>query len=101
MDNKKPAVLNFILKNISFDSEESQFILMMRLYYIITAAYIIAFYIFAGIHGILAEQPVLLIWLPLHIACFFTTYRCGRRLTFHIFSGGILTWLVYSVVLMG
>ncbi|MBQ8826589.1 MAG: GGDEF domain-containing protein [Oscillospiraceae bacterium] len=101
MENKRPAVLNFILKGISFDSEESQFILMMRLYYIITALYIVSFYIFAGVHGILAAQPVLLIWLPLHIACFFTTYRCGRRLTFHIFSGGILTWLIYSVVLMG
>ncbi|MBQ2823080.1 MAG: GGDEF domain-containing protein [Oscillospiraceae bacterium] len=95
------SVKNFALKGINFDSEESQFMLMMRIYYAITAAYIVAFYIFAGISGILAQVPVLLIWLPLHVACFFTTYRCGRRMVFHIFSGGILTWLVYSVYLMG
>ncbi len=98
---KKSTLRDFILKNVSFDSEESQFILMMRLYYIITALYIVAFYIFTAISGLIKEMPVILIWLPLHVACFFTTYRCGRRLVFHIFSGGILTWLMYSVYLMG
>ncbi|MBQ5319051.1 MAG: GGDEF domain-containing protein [Oscillospiraceae bacterium] len=101
MNSKKSSLKDLIYKNISFESEESQFLLMMRFYYIITALYIVAFYIFAAIAGILKEAPVLLIWLPLHVACFFTTYSCGRRLVFHIFSGGILTWLIYSVYLMG
>ncbi len=100
MEFKNP-VARFIMKNVSFDSEESQFILMMRLYYIITALYIVAFYIFAAISQILMDAPVLLVWLPLHIACFFTTYNCKRQVVFHIFSGGILTWLIYSVYLMG
>ncbi len=101
MEKKKLSFKDFIYKNVSFDSEESQFLLMMRIYYLISAAYIAAFYIFAIASGIMQEAPVLLIWLPLHLACFFTTYRCGRRVVFHIFSGGILTWLVYSVYLMG
>ncbi len=100
MERKNPIV-RFIMKNVSFDSEESQFMLMMRLYYIITALYIIAFYIFAAITGVLVQAPILLVWLPLHIACFFTTYKSSRRVVFHIFSGGILTWLIYSVYLMG
>ncbi len=101
MNGSKLSLKDFVYKNISFDSEESQFLLMMRIYYFITALYIVAFYIFAAVSGILREAPVVLIWLPLHVACFFTTYRCGRRLVFHIFSGGILTWLIYSVYLMG
>ena len=101
MGNRKPTLRDLILKGVSFDSEESQFILLMRIYYIITALYIVAFYIFAAVSGILKEVPVLLIWLPLHIACFFTTYRCKRRMVFHIFSGGILGWLMYSIYLMG
>lgn len=94
-------IKKWLYKDISFESEESQFILMMRLYYIITTVYIVAFYIFAGIVGILQAVPALLIWLPLHVACFFTTYHCHRRVVFHIFSGGILAWLVLSVYLMG
>ncbi len=101
MEKKKLSFRDFLYKNVSFDSEESQFLLMMRIYYIITELYIIAFYIFAAVTGIMAEAPILLIWLPLHTACFFTTYRCGRRSVFHIFSGGILTWLFFSVYLMG
>ncbi len=101
MSNQKFSIKNFLYKDVSFDSEESQFLLMMRFYYIITALYIVAFYIFAAISGILKEAPILLVWLPLHVACFFTTYHCGRRVVFHIFSGGILTWLIYSVYLMG
>lgn len=97
----KTSIKDFIYKNISFDSEESQFLLMMRIHYAITAIYIVAFYIFSAVSGILGNAPVLLIWLPLHVACFFTTYRCERRMVFHIFSGGILTWLFYSVYLMG
>ncbi len=101
MEKKKLSLKDFLYKNVSFESEESQFLLMMRIYYLITAVYIISFYIFAAASGIMKEAPILLIWLPLHLSCFFTTYRCGRRLVFHIFSGGILTWLVYSVYLMG
>lgn len=95
------SLRDYIYKGVSFESEESQFLLMMRMYYLITAAYIIAFYIFGAISGILMKVPILLCWLPLHIGCFFTTYRCNRRVVFHIFSGGILTWLIYSVYLMG
>lgn len=101
MKNNKSSLKDFIYKNISFDSEESQFLLMMRIFYIITSIYIIVFYGFALVTGIMKEAPILLIWLPLHVSCFFTTYRCGRRLVFHIFSACILIWLVYSVYLMG
>lgn len=92
---------DFIYKDISFESEESQFMLMMRLYYIITGLYIIAYYIFAGISGLLPQMMPILAWLSLHIACFFTTYKCKRRTVFHIFSGGILIWYIISVYLMG
>ncbi len=101
MEKKKSSLKDFLFKNVSFDSEESQFILMMRIYYIITALYIIAFYTFAAATGIFSQAPILAVWLPLHIACFFTTYRFNRRLIFHIFSSGILIWLIYSVYLMG
>ncbi|MBQ8614793.1 MAG: GGDEF domain-containing protein [Ruminiclostridium sp.] len=101
MKKAKFSPKDFLLKNINFDSEESQFMLMMRMYYIITAVYIVAFYIFAAVTGIFKEMAIIAVWLPLHIACYFTTYRCGRRVVFHIFSGGILTWLIYSVYLMG
>lgn len=98
---KKNPLIGFIYKNISFESEESQFILMMRFFYIITTIYIIAFYTFGTMTGIVQKAPIILIWLPLHIACFFTTYYCNRRIVFHIFSAGILIWLVYSVYLLG
>ena len=92
---------DFIYKGVSFESEESQFILLMRNFYIITAMYIVAFYIFGFVTGIIYEAPALLIWLPLHVEAFFTTYHCKRRLVFHIFSGGILGWLVVSIYLLG
>ncbi len=100
-EKKKSKLMEILLKDISFESEESQFILMMRLYYIITAVYIVTFYIFTAVTGIISEVPELLMWLPLHIACFLTTYTSNRRVIFHIFSIGILTWLVYSAYLLG
>ncbi len=101
MKKFKSSFLSYLYKNIDSESEESQFVLMMRFYYIITAIYIVAFDIFAFTVGILPKYFGLLVWLPLHVICFFTTYYCSRRVIFHIFSGGILGWLMVSVHLMG
>jgi hypothetical protein len=64
MEKKQNPLKRFLYKNISFESEESQFMLMMRFFYIITTVYIIAFYIFGSISGIIQKAPIILIWLP-------------------------------------
>lgn len=90
-----------IHKGLHAENEASQFFVMMRVYYLITAAYIVVFDIFAICTGMAKSMPILIIWLPLHLLSFFSTYRFSRRVTFHIFSVGILSWLVIAVCLMG
>lgn len=94
-------IWNLINKDVSFENETSQFYVMMRCYYLITALYILLFSVLAFVFGFWRSMPVLFIWLPLHLASFFTTYRYQRRVVFHIFSVGILIWLVTAVHLMG
>lgn len=91
----------FINKDVSFEDEASQFYVMMRLYYIITAVYILFFSAFAIGFGFWRQMPVLFAWLPLHMLSFFGTYRYRRRVVFHLFSSGILIWIVLTVHFMG
>ncbi len=91
----------FINKDVSFEDEASQFYVMMRIYYIITAIYILFFLAFAVGFGFWRQMPVLFAWLPLHIIAFLGTYRYRRRVVFHLFSVGILIWVVFSVYFMG
>lgn len=94
-------LLKFINKDVSFEDEASQFYIMMRLYYIITAVYILFFNAFAVGFGFWRQMPVLFAWLPLHVLSFFGTYRYRRRVVFHMFSAGILIWIVLAVHFMG
>lgn len=91
----------FINKDVSFEDEASQFYVMMRIYYIITAVYILFFNAFAIGFGFWRQMPVLFVWLPLHLFGFFGTYRYRRRIVFHYFSVGILIWVVLAVHFMG
>ncbi len=94
-------IWRIINKDVSFEDESSQFYVMMRVYYMITAVYILMFDILMLVTGLWKYVPIMFIWLPLHIISFFTTYRYRRRAVFHIFSVGILTWIVLAVHLMG
>lgn len=94
-------VHQLIYKDVANENEASQFCVMMRIYYIITMVYIVVFDIVVLYAGLLKHMPVLLIWLPLHILSFLTTYRFSRRAVFHIFSIGITVWMVVAVYLMG
>lgn len=91
----------FINKDVEYENEVSQFYVMMRVYYIITALYIVCFYIMVLYLDVWHVMPWVFVWLPLHILSFFTTYMFRRRAIFHIFSVGILSWLVIAVISMG
>lgn len=94
-------IWQLINKEVSYEDEASQFYVMMRLYYIITAVYIFIFDIVVACAGLLKYMPIVFIWLPLHIASLITTYHLRRRMVFHVFSAGITVWMVLSVHLMG
>ncbi len=94
-------IRQFITKDVADENESGQFYIMMRIYYIITACYILVFDIIALSAGLLKYMPVLLVWLPLHIMSFFTTYRFSRRVVFHIFSMGLTVWMLLAVYLLG
>lgn len=91
----------FINRDVKFEDEASQFFVMMRIYYLITGGYIVVYDLLALWSGIWREMPILLVWLPLHILSFFSTYRYRRRVVFHMFSMGILIWMILAVYYMG
>lgn len=92
---------DFMNKEVQFENESSSFYIMMRWYYFVTAIYIFIFSIIAVVTDLWKNMPIIFIWLPLHIASFFTTYKFKKRVVFHIFSVGILTWFIIAECLMG
>ncbi len=91
----------YVHKDVKFEDETSQFFVMMRIYYLITAVYIAIYLIISFATGAWRKMPIVIIWLPLHLASFFSTYRLRRRAVFHTFSCGILIWIVSAVYYMG
>lgn len=94
-------IRDFIYKDVLFENEPIQFYVAMRIYYIITAVYILLFDILMICTGLWKGMPIVLMWLPLHIASFFTTYYFHRRVVFHIFSLGLTVWMFLSVYFLG
>lgn len=94
-------IKKLINRDVAFEDEVNQFYIMMRVFYIITGIYILLFDISMICIGAYWMLPILIPWFALHVLGFFSTYHYRRRVVFHMFSAGMLIWIILSVGCFG
>lgn len=92
---------SIIYAEVSFEDETKQLFVVLRIYSLVLCCYFVIFYIWALITGYGSYVPCYLPWLFLNLGCLFSTYRCRRRLVFHIYSGFTLLWIIFAILMTG
>ncbi len=93
--------IGFIKKDTSNENETAQFLIMLRYLCLVFFVY---FFVFTAIIGVADPKDLSvigLLWPVALVLMFLATYKFGRRVCFHIYSTGFLTWMFIMVAIFG